>query len=133
VPDDNRVLVGLAFMFLGVCLLNTVGLLLAKFLGAAASVGLRRALGASRRRVFQQHLVEAGVLGLAGGVLGLGVAALGLLGVRHLYENYDSLTRLDITTGLVALGIAVASGVIAGLYPTWRVCSISPAAHLKTQ
>jgi putative ABC transport system permease protein len=33
----------------------------------------------------------------------------------------------------MALGIAVVSGVIAGLYPTWRVCSVPPAAHLKTQ
>ncbi len=42
-------LVGLSFMFLAVCLLNMIGLLLAKFLGAAPVVGLRRALGASRK------------------------------------------------------------------------------------
>ena len=47
VQDDNRVLVGLSFTFLAVCLLNMIGLLLAKFLGAAPLVGLRRALGAS--------------------------------------------------------------------------------------
>jgi putative ABC transport system permease protein len=34
---------------------------------------------------------------------------------------------------LITLGIAIVSGIIAGLYPTWRVCSIQPAAHLKTQ
>ena len=43
-------LVGLAFAFLAVCLINTVGLLLAKFLNAAPITGVRRALGASRRR-----------------------------------------------------------------------------------
>ena len=133
VHDDNRVLVGLSFMFLGVCLLNMIGLLLAKFLGTAPVVSLRRALGASKAMIFRQHLVEVAVLGFAGGVLGLGVAALGLIGVRGLYENYESLTRLDVTTGMVALSIAVVSGMIAGLYPTWRVCSTSPAAHLKTQ
>lgn len=133
VQDDNRVLVGLAFMFLAVCLLNMIGLLLAKFLGSAAIVGLRRALGASRRAIFQQHLVEVGVIGLAGGVLGIAVAALGLLGVRQLYDDYDALTRLDVTMGLVSLVIAVLSGVFAGLYPTWRICSVQPATHLKTQ
>lgn len=133
VANDNRVLVGLSFMFLAVCLLNMIGLLLAKFLGGAPLVGLRRALGATRRTIFGQHLVEVGVIGVGGGVLGIGVAALGLLGVRNLYENYDSLTRLDITMGLVALVIAIASGVLAGLYPTWRVCRVQPATYLKTQ
>jgi putative ABC transport system permease protein len=133
VRADNRVLVGFSFMFLAVCLLNMVGLLLAKFLGAAPLVGLRRALGASRRTIFQQHLVEVGVIGLGGGLLGVAVAAVGLLGVRQLYENYQAVTQLDVTMALIALGIAILSGVLAGLYPTWRVCRLQPAAHLKTQ
>src|SRR6185369_17702832 len=70
VDNDNRVLVGLAFAFLAVCLINTVGLLLAKFLNAAPITGVRRALGASRRDIFWQHLVEAGVVSLAGGIAG---------------------------------------------------------------
>jgi putative ABC transport system permease protein len=126
VADDNRVLVGLSFMFLAVCLLNMIGLLLAKFLGAAPLAGLRRALGASRGKIFQQHLVEAGVIGLM-------VAVLGLLGVRKLYENYDALTRLDFIMVAATLAIAVTSGIIAGLYPTWRVCRLQPATYLKTQ
>jgi putative ABC transport system permease protein len=133
VRDDNRVLVGLSFMFLAVCLLNTIGLLLAKFLGAAPIVGLHRALGASKAMIFRQHLVEVGVIGFGGGALGVAIAALGLIGMRQVYENYDELTRLDFTMVLVTLGIAILSGIIAGLYPTWRVCSIQPAAHLKTQ
>lgn len=133
VANDNRVLVGLSFMFLAVCMLNMIGLLLAKFLGAAPLVGLRRALGATRGTIFNQHLVEVGVIGIGGGLLGIGLAALGLIGVRQLYENYDALTRLDFTMGLIALVIAIASGILAGLYPTWRVCRVQPAAYLKTQ
>jgi putative ABC transport system permease protein len=133
VRDDNRVLVGLSFMFLAVCLLNMIGLLLAKFLGAAPVVGLRRALGASQREIFKQHLVEVGVIGLGGGLVGIAIAALGLLAVRNMHENYDALTRLDLSMGLIALGIALASGLLAGLYPTWRVCRMQPAKYLKTQ
>jgi putative ABC transport system permease protein len=133
VQDDNRVLVGLSFTFLAVCLLNMIGLLLAKFLGAAPLVGLRRALGASKAAIFRQHLVEVGVIGLGGGLLGIALAALGLWGVRKLYENYDELTRLDIPMVLTAIGIAVLSGLLAGFYPTWRVCRVQPAAYLKTQ
>jgi putative ABC transport system permease protein len=133
VRDDNRVLVGLSFMFLAVCLLNMIGLLLAKFLGSAPIVGLRRALGASRSEIFSQHLVEVGLIGVGGGVAGIVVAALGLFAIRNLHDNYDALTRLDIPMGLVALGIAIASGLIAGLYPTWRICRTQPATYLKTQ
>ena len=133
VGNDNRVLVGLSFMFLAVCLLNMLGLLLAKFLGAAPIVGLRRALGASRSMIFRQHLIEVGLIGLVGGLLGVVLTALGLLRVRTMYENYDGLTRLDITMVLIALAIALASGLLAGLYPTWRVCRTQPATYLKTQ
>jgi putative ABC transport system permease protein len=133
VGDDNRVLVGLSFMFLAVCLLNMIGLLLAKFLGAAPLVGLRRALGASRATIFRQHLVEVGVIGISGGLLAVAVAALGLFGVRQLYVNYYELTRLDITMGLISLVIALVSGLLAGLYPTWRICRVQPATYLKTQ
>ena len=133
VRDDNRVLVGLSFMFLAVCLLNMIGLLLAKFLGAAPIVGLRRALGASRSEIFNQHLVEVGVIGIGGGIVGIVVAALGLFAIRNLHDNYDALTRLDIPMGLISLAIALVSGLIAGLYPTWRICRTQPAAYLKTQ
>lgn len=133
VRADNRVLVGLSFMFLGVCMLNMIGLLLAKFFGNAAAAGLRRALGASRGMIFRHYLVEVAVIGFAGGVLGLLLAALGLLGLRRLYENYDQLTRLDLPMLGATLAIAVFSGVLAGLYPAWRACRMPPAVHLKMQ
>ena len=82
VKRDNRVLIGIALLFLGVCLVNVVGLLLAKFMNGAALTGLRRALGASRRDIVRQHLAEVLIIGLAGGVLGLGLAWLGLAGIR---------------------------------------------------
>ena len=133
VADDNRVLLGLSFMFLGVCLLNMVGLLLAKFLGRAGDVGVRRALGANRVEVFKQHLTEVGLLGAAGGVVGLALAWGGLAGVRALYENYERVAHLNFELVLVALGLAVLAGIAAGLYPAWRVCRIPPAVYLKTQ
>ncbi len=76
VGDDNKAMLLLAFAFLAVCLVNTVGLLLAKFLNAAPSAGVRRALGASRRDIFLQHLTESGLVALAGGIVGW-IAGLG--------------------------------------------------------
>jgi putative ABC transport system permease protein len=133
VADDNTVLVGLSFMFLAVCLLNTVGLLLAKFLGRAGHVGVRRALGANKGTIFQQHLVEVGLLGAVGGALGLGLAWAGLAGVRELYANYERVAHLNVELVGLTLGLAVAAGLVAGLYPAWHICRIPPATYLKTQ
>jgi len=72
------------------------------------------------------------MIGLTGGVLGLALAALGLLGLRRLYENYDRLTHLDLAVALLALAISVAAGAIAGIYPAWRVCRVPPSTYLRT-
>jgi len=134
VSSDFRVLLGLAFMFLGVCLLNTVALLLAKISGSAARVGLRRALGASKAMIFRQNLVEVGLIGVSGSVLGLGLAWLGLQGVRSInLGHYDRLVVMDGNLIAFAVIVSLISALIAGLYPTWRICQIPPATHLKTQ
>jgi putative ABC transport system permease protein len=139
VRGDNRTLVGLAFAFLAVCLLNTIGVLLAKFLNRASSVGIRRALGATRSEIVAQHLVEVGVLTTAGAALGLAFGALGLWGLRALY-TLDATTRggfrevahFDVASVYTALVLAFAAALIAGLYPAWRMGRIPPAAYLKS-
>jgi putative ABC transport system permease protein len=141
VDTDNRVLVGLAFAFLAVCLINTVGLLLAKFLNGAAVTGVRRALGASRRQIFAQHLVEVGVLAALGALLGLGLAALGLLAVHHMYAaahnfdrgGYQELMHFDFVGVLWAVILACMATLAAGLYPAWRIGRLAPAVYLKSQ
>jgi len=133
VGNDNRVQLRLAFLFLLVCVLNTVGLLMAKFLGKGGEVALRRAMGASRGDVFRQNLVEVGAIGLLGGLLGIGLAWLGLRAVENLYEGYQHLVGLDPLMLATAVGLSVAAAVVAGLYPVWRVSRLAPAGLLKTQ
>ncbi|MBS0379081.1 MAG: ABC transporter permease [Proteobacteria bacterium] len=141
VDNDNRVLVGLAFAFLLVCLINTVGLLLAKFLSAAAITGVRRALGASRRQVFMQHLTEVALIAGTGSALGLGLGALGLAAVHHMYAaahlgrpgGYQELMHFDRTGVLWAIALAILATLAAGLYPAWRVGRLPPAVYLKSQ
>ena len=135
VRNDNRILVGLAFAFLVVCLINTVGLLLAKFLNAASVTGVRRALGASRRQIFWQHLTEVGVLALTGAVLGMALSFGGLAAIRALYTRggYDQLARFDGWSIAATLGLALFAALAAGLYPAWRVGKLPPAVYLKNQ
>jgi putative ABC transport system permease protein len=131
VSRDVEVQTGLAFAFLIVCLVNTVGLLLAKFTRKSGEIGLRRALGASRKEVFTQFLIESGVVGVTGGFLGLLLTGLGLIGVRALYTEYKSVAQLDWTMIATTILLAVVSALLAGLYPTWRACRVQPAAQLK--
>ncbi|MEG1680555.1 MAG: FtsX-like permease family protein, partial [Stenotrophomonas sp.] len=133
VPNDVRLQMWLAFGFLLVCLINTVSLLLAKFLRRSGEIGIRRSLGASRTDIFKQCLVEAGSIGLAGGVLGLGFAAMGLWLIRQQPDEYAQLAQMDVTTLWMTFVLAVGVSLLAGLLPAWRAMQIPPALQLKSQ
>ena len=137
VEDDNKAMLTLAFAFLAVCLVNTVGLLLAKFLNAAPIAGVRRALGASRRDIFFQHLTESGVVALAGGIVGGLLGVLGVWALRAWYGQFlDGAARFlpfDEKNFVIVVAIAVGAGLLAGLYPAWRIGRAAPASYLKVQ
>ncbi|WP_329741141.1 ABC transporter permease [Dyella sp. A6] len=132
VPDDVRLQAGLAFGFLLVCLVNTVGLMLAKFMRRAGELGVRRALGASRRSLFLQLLVESGLIGLVGGIGGLLLALMGLWLIRHRPSDYAALARLDPAMLLITFALALGASLLAGLLPAWRACQVAPALQLKS-
>ncbi len=132
VPPESKALVIIALLFLAVSSINLIGLLLGKYLARAPEVGVRRALGASRRAIFTQHIVECQLLGLLGGGLGLVLSMAALHGINRMFENQMGF-QLDLTMVAVGFGLALISGLIAGVYPAWRICSTPPAIHLKTQ
>ena len=132
VPGDVRLQTWLALGFLLVCLVNTVGLMLAKFLRRSPELGVRRALGASRRALFVQLLVESGVVGLAGGLGGLLMAYLGLWLVRRQPADYAPLAHLDGTMLLLTFLLAVGASLMAGALPAWRACGVAPGLQMKS-
>jgi putative ABC transport system permease protein len=132
VPEQSGAMMYIANLFLIVCALNLMGLLLGKFLAKGAEVGVRRALGASRLSVFLQHIVECEVIGLLGGVLGIGLSLLGLFVVNRSFPA-GSIFHLDVPMVMVAVTLSLVAGLIAGLYPAWRICTVTPAMHLKLQ
>lgn len=136
VDEDVSMLLGLATLFLVVCLLNTIGLLLAKVMRRTKDISLRRALGASKSSLFSQYIIEAGLIGIAGGVLGIALTWLGLRGILNLFSEMDFvqyLVKMDWVMVMSAVLLAVVSALAAALYPTWRACSITPASQLRIQ
>jgi len=131
VPDDVHLNLMLAGGFLLLCLVNVAGLLAARFLRRQGDVAIRRALGASKRAVFLQHLVETGVLGLIGGVLALPLNWLGLWIVRMQPVSYAAAAKFSpgVFGALFVLSLAV--GLLVGILPEWRVCRLPPALQIK--
>jgi putative ABC transport system permease protein len=140
VPAAVRAIALVADGFLVVCLINAVGLLLAKFSGRARELALRRALGASRGQIFQQCVAETVLIGLMGGLVGLALTAAGVAGLHLLLADasrqgtdVSRLFSLDGGMVVITLVVAVLVTVCAGLYPTWRASRVHPAWQLKAQ
>ena len=133
VPSDTKVSLLVALGLLIVCLVNTAGLLLAKFLRRSSEIGVRRALGAQRLSIYAQFLTEAGMIGLAGGVLGLLLTGVGVASVGWvLPKDIAALARVDLMLLAMTLLIAVVATLLAGLYPTFRAARVQPAWQLKS-
>ncbi len=133
VGNDSRLAAWLAFGFLLLCLVNTIGLLLAKFSVRASEVGIRRALGASRKEIFQQFLIETTVVGLAGGVLGLLLSFGALALIAKSSKQLSVVAHMDFAMLALTFVLALLAAVFAGLFPTWRACQVTPAIQLKSQ
>jgi putative ABC transport system permease protein len=133
VPSDVHLQTWLAFAFLAICLFNTVGLLLAKFLRRGGEIGVRRALGATRGTIFVQFLMEAGVVGLLGGTLGWLLTLAGLWLVRQQPTPYADMVHLDVTMFVTTFVLSVATSLLAGTLPALRASRVAPALQLKAQ
>jgi putative ABC transport system permease protein len=133
VPPAVHTLTSVSFVLLLVCVLNAVGLMLANFMARSGVICIRRALGATRRAIFAQFMIEAALIGVVGGLVGIGLTELGLVSCRVMLQgDLSALTQLHGGDVLIALAVALAATLLAGLYPTWRAMQVQPALQLKT-
>ena len=92
-------------------------------------IGLRKAVGAKRRDIRLQFLVEAVVLSVTGGLIGIAVGAAGALAISRLVEGFRAVVSPDAI--LLATGFSAAVGLFFGLYPAWRAGNLSPIDALR--
>ncbi|WP_440056830.1 ABC transporter permease (plasmid) [Pseudoalteromonas sp. T1lg65] len=132
VNDDIQMISWLSFLFLIVCLLNTLSMMLAKFMAKSKEIGLRRAVGGSRLDLFSQYFVESACIGVLGGIVGLLLTFVGLYLVKEIFTHMNAdLMQLDITMAATAIIVALMSTILIGLYPTIKVSGLMPAGQLK--
>jgi putative ABC transport system permease protein len=93
-------------------------------------IGLRKALGATPRVIRRQFLVEASVLGLAGGAIG---AALGIVGAVFLPGVVGDPITISPPATALAIVVAMAIGVVFGVYPASRAAHLAPIDALRSE
>jgi predicted permease len=117
-------LLGAVVFVLLIACANVANLVLGRSLARRREIAIRSALGASRARVLGQMLMETVILAIAGGALGLAIAHVGTEGiVRVLGDRLPAsvTVALDVPVLLFALAISVLTGLLAGLFPAWRL------------
>ena len=90
------------------------------------------ALGASRREIWAQFLMEAAIVGVSGGIVGVVFTGIGVLGIGLVFEP-DIARLAHVDAGLVGLTLvcALVATLGAAFYPTWRAARVQPAWQLK--
>jgi len=90
-------------------------------------IGIRKAIGAKRRTILVQFLIEAASICLLGGLIGLGIAWPTTLGIQRFFPA-------TISVGIVAMaiGVSLLTGVLSGFFPAWRAARMDPVDALRT-
>jgi len=133
-PPPFLGLVVISILFLAICSFNIMGLLLGKFTAKAKFVGILRALGATRRHIFMQHLAECLLVGVMGGVVGLFVALYGVSLFRDAVPDRimpPEIITMDMQMFLLGFVLSILASMVSGLYPAWRICRTAPAVQMK--
>jgi putative ABC transport system permease protein len=93
-------------------------------------IGLRKALGATPGVIRRQFLVEAGILGIFGGLIGVG---LGFAGAAILTPVLSMTVLISIPATLIALAVSLGIGLVAGVYPASRAARLAPIDALRSE
>ena len=90
-------------------------------------IGIRKAIGAKRRTILVQFLIEAASICLLGGLIGLAIAWPTTLGIQKFFP-----ATLSVGIVAMAIGVSLLTGVLSGFFPAWRAARMNPVDALRT-
>jgi putative ABC transport system permease protein len=124
--------VGLVTLALGA--IGVINIMLVTVSERTREIGLRMALGATRRSILAQFFLEGILLTLFSGLIGMGFAAalMAALGTTQSQGGFDP-PKLVASTAVLAIGSLVLAGVIAGLYPARKAARLQPVEALRQE
>jgi len=117
-------LTGLALVVGGIGVMN---IMFVSVRERTKEIGIRKAVGAKKYTILLQFLIEAVIVCLIGGVIGLGLSALGAMGISAMGFT----AALPMETVAIAFGICVGVGVLFGIAPAWQAATADPIEALR--
>jgi len=128
----NAIIIGVAAISLivgGLSVINTMAMSVAE---RTREIGIKRAIGGSRHRIIRELVAEAGVIGLLGGLLGLGLGAVVVVVANELGRSGGTvLFSLTPFTAAFAVGFSTILGMLAGIIPAWSAARLDPVSALR--
>lgn len=124
----NIVLGSIAAISLLVGGIGIMNIMLASVTERTREIGIRRAIGAKRRQIISQFLIETVVLSTVGGLIGIGVG----LFIPWLITKFAGMPT--VVTGksvILSVGISITIGIVFGLYPAIRAANVDPIVALR--
>jgi putative ABC transport system permease protein len=128
----NAIIIGVALISLvvgGLSVINTMAMSVAE---RTREIGIKRAIGGSRARVIRELVSEAGLIGLIGGLLGLGLGSVVVVLANEAGRSSGTiLFQLTPQTAVFAVLFSTVLGVVAGIIPAWNAARLDPVAALR--
>ena len=124
----NIVLGSIAGISLIVGGIGIMNIMLASVTERTREIGIRRAIGAKKRQIMGQFLIEAVVLSVVGGLAGLLLGVAFPAAVEYFFGMPTDVTPFSV---LLALGISGAVGIVSGIYPARRAADLDPIVALR--
>jgi putative ABC transport system permease protein len=116
---------GISLLVGGIGIMN---IMLATVLERTREIGIRRAIGARQRDIVRQFLIEAVMISIVGGLLGIATGFLGSTVISILADMPTVVTMLSI---VVAFGVSVGVGLLFGIYPATQAAKLDPIEAIR--
>jgi len=129
----SRVLEGVFFSISGISLvvggIGIMNIMLVSVTERTREIGIRKAIGAQRWDILWQFLIESATICALGAPMGIGLG----WAISHLVETYLAplVPHISSTTILLAVAVAIITGILSGFYPAWRASRLDPVEALR--